>query len=458
MDKTRKLRRYSRKDYTQLVDFPVEIVGRDGVVRRYSFEESVRLYQRRIASAASRYPDLDVAVAEMRHCKLRIDQLRRSYFARYGWTALESARDGVGAFAGEVAAFLRRCLESLETEPELYALTGVGEEEHRQIFYAHPRSSESPSPSYLLYFYAFQEEQEGVSRESFFDFLKALQGVRGSSGSVEGIVAFHHSADCGLILTGQGSSRLLPLRAAETTDHMLAEPPLADLVQQGLLRLQEGDHAGALRQFTAAYETNHYRWGAYIGAAALAEQLGRYEDVEMTAVMGEHYFPSDPVLRYFLAVARLRQGDGEGAAAALRDLQTEPAVSPYARQLIDGLIALTQNRMRRGRRLIRSAQPAAGQQDSVLIPTQRWVRAQLAARNLLMAFAASVALATLTAAWLWLPWLAILAIPSLLIIPAIHSAWRRQFRRLLSMNAPSGLRLVEPSVLQTISRPPRRSL
>ena len=53
MEKARKLRRYNRKDYAQLVDFPVEIVGRDGKVRRYSFEESVRLYQRRIASAPS---------------------------------------------------------------------------------------------------------------------------------------------------------------------------------------------------------------------------------------------------------------------------------------------------------------------------------------------------------------------------------------------------------------------
>ena len=51
LDKSHKIRRYKRKDYTAVVDFPVEIIGRDGVVRRYSFEESIRLYQRRIASA-----------------------------------------------------------------------------------------------------------------------------------------------------------------------------------------------------------------------------------------------------------------------------------------------------------------------------------------------------------------------------------------------------------------------
>ena len=63
MDKSKKLKRYQRKDYKHLVSFPVEIVGRDGVVRRYSFESSVRLYQRRIASSRLRYHDPEVAAA-----------------------------------------------------------------------------------------------------------------------------------------------------------------------------------------------------------------------------------------------------------------------------------------------------------------------------------------------------------------------------------------------------------
>ncbi len=71
VDKVRKLRRYQRKDYSQLVDFPVEIVGRDGVVRRYSFEASVRLYQRRIALAPMRYEDQEVVDAEVQHCRKR---------------------------------------------------------------------------------------------------------------------------------------------------------------------------------------------------------------------------------------------------------------------------------------------------------------------------------------------------------------------------------------------------
>ena len=62
IDKSWKLQRYDRKDYTELVEFPVEIVGRDGVIRRYSFEDAIRLYQRRISFASVRYRDPDLAV------------------------------------------------------------------------------------------------------------------------------------------------------------------------------------------------------------------------------------------------------------------------------------------------------------------------------------------------------------------------------------------------------------
>ena len=44
----------SNKKYSDYIDFPVEIVGKDGVVRYYTFEESV-IYQRRIRLCRLRY-------------------------------------------------------------------------------------------------------------------------------------------------------------------------------------------------------------------------------------------------------------------------------------------------------------------------------------------------------------------------------------------------------------------
>jgi len=466
MDKNRKLRRYNRKDYTQLVDFPVEIVGRDGVVRRYSFEESVRLYQRRIASASSRYPDTDIAVAEMRHCRLRIKQLRRSYFARYGWTALEGARDGVGAYAGEVAAFLRRCLAGIDVDPEGYALSSVtpdgGEADQRQVFYAYPRLTQpgldTSASSYLLYFYAFPEEGESIEREAFFQFLKALQGVQSTSATVEGLIAFHHSADCGLILTGKGAGKVVQQIAASQLLEVPTHEPPTDLLQQGLSLLQEGEYQGALSKFTAAYELNNYHREAYIFAAVLSEQLGQYADAELAAVMGSHYFPDEAVLRYFLAVSRLRQGNGEGAAEALEGVQTYPALSLFSRQILDGMILLSLGRMRQGRRTLLRARPRSGAQESALLSTQRWVRAQLAARSVLQGAAAVLTAVILWGALSWSWWLAPLSVVSIGLIPATHAAWRRQYQRLLALEPAHGLKLIEQSALQGMRSPQKRRL
>ena len=181
MDKHRKLRRYSRKDYSLLVDFPVEIVGRDGVVRRYTFEESIRLYQRRITSSNARYPDLEVANAEIAHCRQRIEQLRRSYFSRYGWASLRSS-GALGleeGLAGEVAAFLRRCLEGTDQDPESLRVSALADNEDPIVLYVQRSgAAEPPPPPNLLYVYRFPEQDPGAAREAFFSFLKILRSVR----------------------------------------------------------------------------------------------------------------------------------------------------------------------------------------------------------------------------------------------------------------------------------------
>jgi hypothetical protein len=78
-----RLHRYHRKDYSRTVSFPVEIISRDGSVRHYGFDESVRLYQRRLHSAPVRYADPRVIDAEVLHCRSRIAQLRRSFLEQH---------------------------------------------------------------------------------------------------------------------------------------------------------------------------------------------------------------------------------------------------------------------------------------------------------------------------------------------------------------------------------------
>ena len=473
MDKDRKLRRYNRKDYSQLVDFPVEIVGRDGVVRRYSFEESVRLYQRRIASAGMRYSDADIAQAEARHCRLRIEQLRRSYFARYGWSSIQGAEAGVGELAGEVAAFLRRCLDGADIAPESLSLSSVEEDAVRRVFYAFPRDEGDPlDERYLLYVYRFASAEGTQEREAFFDFLKALQAVRVGGDNVESLLAFHHSADCGLILTGRGrAGGAAPWSPASFSEPFeggegMAPPPSArlpapDPVREGMVLLQQGEARAAYTCFTRAYEENHYRRAAYIGAAVVADQLGEHADAETAALMGSRYFSSDSVLRYHLAVARLRQGDGEGAHEVFAGFPEDDAFPSdgLARTLLGALIALRRGNVRRGRRLLNAAAHQVDEESTEgLVESLRWVRAQLAARDLLCFASGALIALGVALTWLLTPWLLVLSFFGAVLMPAIHTAWRRQLQRTLSSAGQDGLSLVVPAALQRAFERPSQLL
>ncbi len=346
MDKALKLRRYGRKDYTLLVDFPVEIVGRDGVVRRYSFEESVRLYQRRIASAPTRYADNDVAEAEVVHCRRRIEQLRRSYFARYGWFEIHTppgTRPVEEGLAGEVAAFLRRCAEGTDLDPETLKITLLGEGDPHTFYVERSGEHDTLSGPFLLYLYRFSEGEEGSSREAFFGFLKILQGVRQVAEGVETLVAFHHTADCGLVLTGRpgdGDMRTAGMLELPPMDGLLAEDQRPeDPARDAARLLRAGRKREALEAFLAIYQQNPWRRVAAVSAAAVADSLGLFRDAETVAVMASRYFPDDVDVSYQLALARLRLGDVAGADAAIAQCS-----SSWPLRLLHALTALRAGR------------------------------------------------------------------------------------------------------------------
>lgn len=400
MDKALKLRRYGRKDYTLLVEFPVEIVGRDGVVRRYSFEESVRLYQRRIASAPSRYADQDLAEAEVAHCRRRIEQLRRSYFHRYGWFRVHTppgARPVDEGLVGEVAAFLRRCAEGTDLEPESLRVTLLEEGESHVFYVERSGEPESFRGPFLLYLFPFGEGAEGPGREAFFGFLKILQGVRQVGEGVETLVAFHHTADCGLVLTGRPedateAGRTAGLFDLPPLDGLLPdEAPLADPMREAARLLRGGRQREALEAYLAIYQQNPWRRAAAVAAASLADALGCFRDAETVAVMASRYFPDDPDVAYQLGLARLRLGDVAGAEQALAaHLETWP------NRLLHGLAALRGGRpLVSLRRLLGLGRPEGV--DPELERVARWARWRLALwLTLRAALGAGVALAGLS--------------------------------------------------------------
>ncbi len=322
MDKEGKLQRYNRKDYSEVVDFPVEIVGRDGVVRRYTFEDSIRLYQRRITFAPIRYRDTELVDAEVHHCRARIDQLRRSYFHRFGWGTPEGQPDAealLGDLAGELAAFVCRVLNS-PGRPPVRLERIRPEEDGVSVWFITP---EGATAGMLVYVYRFVGGEDDPVRERFFDRLKALERMGPCEGDGERLLSFHHTVDCGFVLTARGSEhqRLMPARSPP-------EPSLPDPWEDVLAMIRRGAQAAALERCRALVREQPWHRRAYLAGAMLALSLEDYPVVEELALLGCRYFPHDGLLHYYLGSSRLQRGLlAEGEEALRRAIDVEPSLA-----------------------------------------------------------------------------------------------------------------------------------
>lgn len=321
MERTSRLRRYQRKDYTQLIDFPVEIVGRDGQVRRYSFDESVRLYQRRIRSAAVRYDDLALVTAEVAHCRQRVEQLRRSYLEHFAWGPLrigsESGRVR-GALLAEVVAFLRRVFPSGEGPPpvDLTLLDG-GEDD---LWFVRFRPS---GRTWLVYARPLDPERPEL-RASFRALARRLATMP-SGPEVERLVATFEGPDVGLILTGAGEwDGPPPPAAGEDPLATFAADPDADPWLTGMLALQEGCVGDAVRAFELGLERAPTSLPLAQAAAVVALLDSQPERAEMLARRGLLAHPGDPRCRYLLGVALARLGRFREAEEALPAHPVDP--------------------------------------------------------------------------------------------------------------------------------------
>jgi len=458
MDKTRKLRRYNRKDYTAMVEFPVEIVGRDGVVRRYSFEDSIRLYQHRISSAAGRYDDGEIARAEAQHCRRRIDQLRRSYLERYGEAVLQRSRGLALApgLASELTAFVRRCV-CPQGGMDLVELAHLGQLDHCEAYSLRPEAGAS---CLVLYLYSFDSEDDGSGpcRTAFFAQVKLLQRGRSCAPDVETLVAFHHTADFGLVLAGAADAAAALARPFEAPemDALLEGPEQGRPQLDALSRLRRGDAQGALRVFEQAYERHPYRRSAYLGAAVVADQLGHFEAGALAAQMGSHYFPGDSGLAWHLAVAQLRLGDLDAAECAL-DRARALRADEHAVCVLQGLIALRRSRLGQGRRELARAAAGDSGRDPALAHTRKRLRLSLAALGAVRLLAlGGCGLALFTTQGSGGPWV-MAALAFALLFLVARPVWQRWLKALVSRSGATGLSLASVATLQGPAGSPQAS-
>lgn len=329
MDKDSRLRRYQRKDYTEVVDFPVEIVGRDGSVRRYDFEESVRLYQRRMGFAAVRFRDEELIAAEQGHCRSRVEQLRRSYFNLHGW-APAVGRDGPEAsrldLAGEIAGFLLRVFR--ESGRLSVRFTPVSKDGPGELWFV---EREGASGGLLLYTWTFEGPSSELGQAAFADILRDLRGSEATPGDAERLVGYHRCDDCAFVLTGRAQDVEGLAAAVPEDDGSDVEPsPWEEAVEL----VRRGDLPSAFLRCRTIVETQPWHRDAYALGASLAVLLRRPGDAEDLAFVGTRYYPADPLLQQALGLSRLHQGRPADAICALEDaLEKAPGLTS-ARSLL----------------------------------------------------------------------------------------------------------------------------
>lgn len=276
----------SNKDYASCIDFPVEIMGKDGKVRFYTFEESIQLYQRRIRAARLRYLDSHKIEKEVQHCSKRIGQLRRSYFARYGWETFQMMGEVPSELpleiTAEISAYLRRYF-------------GCGTHHSPAIL-----EQIDKTPNYWLFC---------LTVESWSGLLYILDNPENTDDVLEQIQNSQHVEQEHLV----DVSKLLDMVIVVTAFDDVEIPRFTELefvksskTRFGLEALHQGKVVEALAHFILVTEQNPYYRQAYWAGSILAEQLRVHEQAHMLLNMGVAYFPTDIALWCRKAAIELR--------------------------------------------------------------------------------------------------------------------------------------------------------
>lgn len=331
MEKLPRLRRNTQKDYSQVVEFPVEIVGRDGQVRRFSFDASVRLYQRRVLSAPLRYEETEDIEAELFHCRQRIEQLRRSYLEHSGFDALRGEMRGAvfgTPLAAEGVSLLCRAFQEDPEGPPSISVTAL---EVGTVDIAFVRSA---GRSFLLYAWRIDGAGPTGAREAWQESLSRLSTAPEGQ-DVERLLLQWSCPDVALILTGTQPAPDLPT---------LEEPPLPTSGEpwlDGMRAIYEGQLGLALQRLERGLEQNPSRRVLAEASALVALLDGQLERAIFNARSGLLYHPHDSLLLYAHAVAETCMGNIKEAeaqnVAALKEAPSQPLL------LLDALL-----KMRRG--------------------------------------------------------------------------------------------------------------
>ena len=342
------MRSYENKNYSEDIEFPVELVDRDGVVRCYSYEESLAVYHRRIQSAPWRLDEADVVQAEIGHCSRRIDQIKRSFKAQLGQPGAQRSHDNPRAVLGEgfdvLIAFYEKVLQrrqlSLDGGLDM-AVTLLQDEEGCRLYHL---SFGGQQGGHLLYVYPFEKPGDQDPRAPWREATHRFRRYSGSQ--VERLLLAAQGESSGYILTGSdevprglrarlknddraepagvGWSDLEPPESEEglrpwwavDTPATEGDPRWGAEFAQGMAALGSDQLTQALSLFQKAVEQNPFQREAYLALLGVLDTLSNYDEADLYAEMALAHLPNDGLIRYRIAILHVRQWRHDEALAA----------------------------------------------------------------------------------------------------------------------------------------------
>ena len=430
-----KLYRYKGKDYSMCIDFPVEIIGKDGVVRHYSFEESIHLYQRRIRSARMRYEQIDIVDAEIDHCSKRIAQLRRSYYARFGWESFLFSGDvphGLSSeFAGEMAAYLRRKF-GCGVHQDKAKVTCLQQSDGHYIFMV----ENVGAPHLLLHLFTTQDQYKS--------YHQLLSSSKEDQYNVEYILDTIDEEDFWLIVSGTEKNQHLPMAwSAQRIESIF--------LQDAIQAIHEGDLLEAMAHFMLALDENPYLRGAYWGSSILAEQMRVHGESELVLRMGTTYFPKDAGLWLRFAATLLRRNAKETKETLRR---AEHLNAQLNTDFLWAIYHFVNNNNRLGNRYLQKVKRNSTFPFHISL---RWLDVQLSTRRLIVRTSQLLSITSLLLALLLHYSFAIGGIIAIGLWASAEYKWKRNLSRALQGKSFHQLTLLPSTDIQQITKAFQRS-
>lgn len=334
-EREQRLKSYSRKDYSEEIDFPVELVDRDGVVRRYTYEESLAVYHRRIQSAPWRHLDDSLIQAEVDHCTRRIAQIKESYHVLQedGRVAPSSnPRATLGPGYPVLMGYYQKVLERRDlvlTDHFLPQVQLLQDSSSCRIYHV---GFGRGGGGHLFTVYPFGQGHAARGRAPFMEGKAALRSAPQGQ-DVERLLLAEESERAGYILTGTselppglrdfcavirraGALGELPTLSDGGVPQQAGSGPVAPgqaAYEAGLVAVQDARIDEAIGYFTASVEANPYHRESYLLLLSLLDGAGRYDEGKLYGDLAERNLPNDGLVAYRQGIAAVRQADLKAA-------------------------------------------------------------------------------------------------------------------------------------------------